>query len=151
MNLYLYPVLTVADVEQIATDISAALPDVKKGAMRLWGEPLGRPGEDGHTLIACDAANNCLRLRFAHDEILAVWNPKDVEIGPSRFRIGSADAIRFTYYWWDRPRTPENIFYRDYALQDGRIVFRTNEHRVPGSGWIPDPPSQSQPAVEITD
>ena len=119
--------------------------------MRLWGESLGRPGEDGHTLIACDVTDNCLRLRFTDDEVLAVWNPVDVEIGPSLFRIGNAVAMRFTYYWWDRPRTPENIFYRDYELHEGRIVFRTNEDRVPGSGWMPDETARSHPAVQIAD
>ena len=59
--------------------------------------------------------------------------------------------MRFTYYWWGRPRTPENIFYRDYALREGRIVFRTNEDRVPGSGWMPDETAQLHPAVQIAD
>jgi hypothetical protein len=139
----------VADVEQLAIDIRAALPNVNSGPMRLWGHPLGRPGEDGHILIGCDATGNCLRLRFTDDEVLAVWNPGDVEIGPSRFRIRSADAMRFTYYRGDRPRTPENVFYRDYALHEGLIVFRTNEETVPGSGWMPDATAQSHAAVEI--
>jgi hypothetical protein len=119
--------------------------------MRLWGEALGRPGEDGHKLIGCEAVDDCLRLNFTDDEILAVWNPQQVEIGPSSFRIGIADAMRFTYYWPYSPRTPENIFYRDYALQRGQIVFRTNEDRVPASGWMPETTARSHPAVEIGD
>jgi hypothetical protein len=147
----LYPVSTMTDLNKLASDINAALPNVKSGPMRLWGESLGRPGEDGHPLIGCEANGDCLRVLFTEDEVLTVWNPRDVEIGPARFRIGSADAMRFTYYWWNRPRTPENIFYRDYALHEGLIVFRSNEDRVPGSGWMPDETTRSHPAVEISD
>ena len=141
----------MAEIKEFAKDIRAALPNVKSGPLRLWGEPLGRPGEDSHTLVGCDASENCLRLRFTDDEVLAVWNPSDVEIGPSRFRIGSAESMRFTYYGGDRPRTPANIFYRDYALHEGLIAFRTNEDRVPGSGQLPDATAQIHPAVEIAE
>jgi hypothetical protein len=118
--------------------------------MRLWGQSLGRPGEDGHVLIGCDAVNDCLRLRFKDDEVLAAWNPLDVKITTKRFRIGSADSMRFTRYYCGRPKLPENILYRDYALQDGLIRFRTNEDWVvPGSGRMHEATALSFPAVEI--
>lgn len=59
--------------------------------------------------------------------------------------------MRFTYYFWDRPKLPGNIFYRDYATHDGLIAFRTNENTVPGSGWLPESTAASFAAVEITD
>ena len=40
--------------------------------MRLWGESLGRPGEDGGVLIGREAVNDCIRLKFEDDEVLAV-------------------------------------------------------------------------------
>jgi len=141
----------MADIEQVAKNISLMLPHVKSGPMRLWGQPLGRTGEDAHFLIGCEAIRDCLRLRFTDDEMLAVWNPTEIEINAKRFRIGCATAMRFTYYFWDRPRLPENIFYRDYAIHDGLIVFRTNEIIVPGSGWLPESTIVSFAAVEITD
>jgi hypothetical protein len=117
--------------------------------MRLWGESLGRPGEDSHVLIGCETVNDCLRLRFDDGEVLAVWNPLDVKITTKRFRIESADCMRFTQYCGGLPRIPENILYRDYALQDGIVVFRTNEKRVPGSGWMHEATVSSFPAVEM--
>jgi hypothetical protein len=57
--------------------------------------------------------------------------------------------MRLTRYYVDRPRLPKNILYRDYALQDGLVVFRTNENRVPGSGWMNEGTAISFPAVEI--
>jgi hypothetical protein len=118
--------------------------------MRLWGQSLGRPGEDGHALIGCEAVNDCLRLKLEDDEVLAVWNPLDVKFTTKRFRIGSADSMRFTRYYCGRPRRPENILYRDYALQDGLIHFRTNEAWVAsGSGRMHEATAISFPAVEI--
>lgn len=32
------------------------------------------------TLTGCEASHNCLRFSFTNDEVLAVWNPADVEI-----------------------------------------------------------------------
>lgn len=140
----------MADLEELAQGIRNTIPGLKYGSILLWGEPLGRPGEDGRRLTGCEAVNNCLRLKFENDEVLAVWNPLDVKITTKRFRIGSADCTRFTHYYADRPRTPENTLYRDYSLQDGLVVFRTNENRVPGSGWMHEGTAISFAAVEIT-
>lgn len=139
----------MADLEQLAESIRTTFPGEKLGSMRLWGESLGRPGEDGVLLIGCEIVNDCLRLKFADDEALAVWNPLDVEITAKQFKIGSADSMRFTQYYSCRPMLPENILYRDYALHDGLVRFRTNLDRVPGSGWMHESTAISFPAVEI--
>lgn len=140
----------MADLEDIAESIRRVIPDLKWGPMWLWGQSLGRPGEDGHKLIGCEAVNDCLRLKLESDEVLAVWNPLDVKITTRRFRIGSAESIRFTRYYCGRPKLPENILYRDYALHDGLVLFRTNEewlgHR---RGWLHEATATSFPAVEI--
>ena len=138
----------VGELERVAEEIRRLLPEVKRGPMRLWGEPFGRPGENCQVLMACEAVNNCLRMKFADDEVLAVWNPRNVEITRERFRIGSADAMRFTYFY-GHPRDASNILYRDYSLQNGLVLFRTNEDRVPGSGWMPESTVSAFTAVEI--
>jgi len=138
------------DVIELSLAISARFPAIKSGPLRLWGLPFGRPGEDWHTLVSCDARGDCLRLHFTDDEVLAVWNPSDVQIDASRFRVGCATEMRFTYYWGIQ-RTRENLRYRDYSLQNGLVVFRTNEDRVPGSGWLPEATVNASPAVDIGD
>jgi hypothetical protein len=60
------------EISELASRITVLLPAIKSGALRLWGEPLGRPGEDWHKLIACTAVDKCLRLEFADGEVLAV-------------------------------------------------------------------------------
>lgn len=138
------------DLTELVLEISALLPAVKSGPLRLWGQSFGRPGEDWHTLVSCNATGDCLRLHFTDDEVLAVWNPTEVQIDKDHFRIGSATEMRFTCYWGIQ-RTSENIRYRDYSLHNGLVIFRTNENRVPGSGWLPESTVSSTPAVEIAD
>jgi hypothetical protein len=133
----------------LAKKIRTAFPGEKPGSMRLWGESAGRPGEDGVLLTGCERVNDCLRLKFADGEVLAVWNPLGVEITGDRFLIRSADSMRFTRYDYGRPMLPDNIIYRDYALQDGFVRSRTNLERVPGSGWMHESVAISFPAVEI--
>jgi hypothetical protein len=94
--------------------------------------------------------NDCLRLKFEDDEVLATWNPLDVKFTTTRLRIGSADCMRFTSYYLGRPKLPGNSLYRDYGLQGGVIRFRTNEAWiVPGSGEMHEATATSFPAVEI--
>jgi hypothetical protein len=141
----------VTDLEQAAKHITAILPNVKSGPMRLWGRLQGRLGEEHRALIGCEADGNCLRLLFPDDKILAVWNPTDIRINPVLFRIGSATEMRLTYYADDGPRTPETIFYREYSLHSGLVTFETNEDTLAGSGWLPEETVDSFPAVEIGD
>jgi hypothetical protein len=139
----------VTDLEQAAKNITAVLPDVKSGPMRLWGRLQGRLGEEHRALIGCEADGNCLRLLFPDDEILAVWNPTDIRIDSVLFRIGSATEMRLTYYADDGPRTPETVLYREYSLHSGLVAFQTNVDEVPESGWLPEETADSFPAVEI--
>ena len=141
----------MTDLHATAKSISAAISTVKSGPIRLWGEPWGRPGENGLSLAHCEAAGNCLRLGFKGDVELTVWNPTDVQIDASRCHIGSATAMRLTWYYGDRPKLAENILYREYSVQGRLISFRTNEHRTPGSGTLHESAIGQFPAVEIAD
>src|ERR1035441_9014578 len=100
----------VPSLEAIAKRITSILPDVKSGPLKLWGQSFGRPGENAVTLTGCEASHDCLRFTFTNDEVLAVWNPADVEINARTFRIGSATALRrIVNCCW--PKTPEHIRY----------------------------------------
>lgn len=140
----------VPSLEDIAKKITSILPDVKSGPLRLWGQSFGRPGENALTLAGCEASDDCLRFSFTNDEVLAVWNPADVEINARTFRIGSATALRWTVYC-RLPKTPEHIRYWDFALEDASVAYRTNEDRIPGSGWLDRSAASAYPAVEISE
>ena len=132
---------------EVAAEITNALPNVKSGTLRFWGQGFGRPYDNIHTLVSCDATDDCLRLRFDLGEVLAVWNPVGVEINATEFRIRCAVAVRWTWYYYGRPQTPENLFYKDYAKKDGGIAFRTNWEQKPGTGTLDS--AATFPAVEM--
>jgi hypothetical protein len=144
MNYYLGNMFTPT---QLAAKISSTLPNVKSGSLRFWGHWFGRPYDNCHKVVSCDATDDCLRFRFDEGEVLAVWNPVDVEIDATRFRICGATALRWTWYYYGRPQTPENLYYHDYALQDGRVAFRTNWDLTPVSAI--DDSAATLPAVEM--
>ena len=133
--------------EQLAAEISTKLPSVLCGTLRFWGEWFGRPYDNRHVVVSCDATDDCLRLHFSEGEVVAVWNPAEVEIDANKFRIGSAKALRWTWYYYGRPQNPENLFYMDYAQENGSVLFRTNWDQIPGSGSLNS--TGSLPAVEM--
>jgi hypothetical protein len=59
-----YSVETMVLPQEIAKDITEILPHVKRGILRFWGKWFGRPFDNYHWLVACDANDDCLRLRF---------------------------------------------------------------------------------------
>ena len=133
--------------EQLAVEISTKLPSVMSGTLRFWGVWFGRPYDNRHVVVSCDATDDCLRLHFSEGEVLAVWNPAEVEIDANKFRIGSAKALRWTWYYYGRPQNPENLFYMDYAQENGSVLSRTNRDQIPGSGRLNS--AGSFPAVEM--
>ena len=143
-----YSVKTMVSPQDIANELLAILPNVRSGALRFWGDWFGRPFDNGHLLVECHASEDCLRLHFNEGEVLAVWNPSDVQITELTFRIASATALRWTWFYYGRPKTPDNLYYRDYAQQEGGIIYRTNGEMIPGEGW-PGNDARSYPAVEM--
>jgi len=143
-----YPVSIMPQVEELAAKVSALLPNPRYGPLKVWGRSFGRPGENWYTVESCYANGDCLRFKFGFDEVLAVWYPTDVEISEKVIRIGRASAIRVSWYGAN-PKVPENIQYKDFALIDGSVTFRTNMDTVPGTGWLNQELVESNPAVII--
>jgi len=140
--------------EELAAKVSALLPDRRIRSLKVWGLRFGTRG-DREVVKSCYANGACLRfdlaclrLDFEIDKVLAVWNPADVEISERLIRIGSASAIRLSWYGSD-PKVPATIRYRDFAFIDGSVAFRTNMDTTPGTGWLEQEIVQSNPAILI--
>src|ERR1700751_2220433 len=125
-----YPFGILPTPKQLAEDITNMLPRVKTGTLRFWGKWFGKPYDNCHRVISCDATDDCLRIRFDEGEVLTVWDPVMVEIDARKFRIGNASAVRWTWFYYGRAQTPENLFYEDYVLQEDGVAFRTNGDQV---------------------
>jgi hypothetical protein len=66
----------MGETEKIYNQLNKALPNIKSGTLRFWGEWFGRPYDNMHTLVRCEYAHDVLTLYFNEGEVLSVWNPK---------------------------------------------------------------------------
>ena len=81
-------------------------------------------------------------MQFNHMELLSVWSPGNLVASKTLFRIEDAERVRWEWYYYGRPQTPENLYFEDFVRgQNG--VTNANWHE-------PDlQPDYSFPAVEI--
>jgi len=113
----------VTNAEQIAGRIRQALPNIKRGALRFWGNWFGRPYDNIHWIVDCEAEGDLLRVRFNEDEMLSVVSPRNASIDASTFLIDDASRVRWEWFYYGRTKTPENLCVREFTKhQDGSIV-----------------------------
>src|SRR5260370_37575386 len=98
----------MTSAEQIAARLGGSISDVKSGSLRIWGQWFGRPMDNWHTLVGCDAEGDLLRFRFNEGENLLVWAPRDVTIDQARFRIPDAHHVRWEWFYYGRPKVTAN-------------------------------------------
>ena len=124
---------------EIAFLLKSALPRLKFGSLRFWGEWFGgRAFENAHKIINCDARDAVLHLQFDGDESLYVWSPQQVELNRQEFRIQNAARVRFEWFYYGRPQTDQNRYFMDWTRTDHRVDVESN------SDWS----TYSQPIVQ---
>src|SRR5580704_161436 len=116
----------MSETEKFADRIRQALPNVKSGTLRFWGEWFGKPYDNWHQLVRCEAKPDVLRLFFNEDEILSVWAPGRLEVDRSTFRISTADRVRWEWFYYGRPKTASNLYFQDFVRSSAGISATTN-------------------------
>ncbi|HEX3118745.1 MAG TPA: hypothetical protein VHP80_06590 [Candidatus Acidoferrum sp.] len=135
----------MTEAEEMAARIQKALPSVKRGSLRFWGAWFGRPHDNIHELLACEASENVLKLGFKGEERLTVWFPQNLKLDQSTFQISDAERVLWEWYWYGRRKAPENLFFEDFTKKGETILENSNVDR-----HIPDlNMNSSMPAVEI--
>ena len=104
----------MTEAEKIVEQLSGNLSNVKSGGLRIWGQWFGRPMDNWHSLVACEAEGNNLLLKFNEDETLCVWAPRQAVISDKIFRIKDADRVRWEWFCYGRPKTPSNRYFEDF-------------------------------------
>lgn len=95
--------------------------------------------ENHHTLDNVRADANVVVLTFDQGETLTVWDPAEVSISPEGLRIALASRVRWEWFYYGRPKVPENRFSSDYQVDGGTVaVIDTadrceREHRLDGA------------------
>jgi hypothetical protein len=133
------------EAARIAEQIQKALPGVKSGTLRFWGVWFGRPHDNIHAVLECEAKDDVLRIRFNEDEVLSVWFPKELTLDASKFQIFDAERVRWEWFYYGRPKTEENRFFYDLIKTDKSVVASTNVNW----GQPEMRPRRSLAAVEI--
>jgi len=135
----------MTEAEKIVEQLSGNLSNVKSGGLRIWGQWFGRPMDNWHSLVACEAEGNNLLLKFNEDETLCVWAPRQAVISDKIFRIKDADRVRWEWFCYGRPKTPSNRYFEDFIKKESEIIATTNV-----DWYTPNlRPSSGSQAVEI--
>jgi len=133
------------EVQRIADRLRREIPQAPRGTLRFWGEWFGRPHDNIHTLISCRAEKNLLQLEFDQGESLFVWSPDGLTISEQRFRISDAARVRWEWFYYGRPQTPENRYFQDFTKTAAGITASTNVDWYKATFH----PTETEPAVEI--
>jgi hypothetical protein len=133
------------ETKEIATRIQRAIPKVPSGTLRFWGEWFGRPYDNIHTLLTCDAEANTLRLHFDQAETLVVWSPRGLTLDAAVLRIDVADRVRWEWYKYGSPKTPENLYFEEFTRTGQQLSASSNVDWYTPSFH----PTTAHPAVEV--
>ena len=111
------------ETEEIAKRIDCALPNVKKGSLRFWGDWFGGPYDNCHTLTRCCIDGERLSLFFNQGETLSIWSPRGLSVNGSKFRIRGARSVRWEWFY-GRAQDPRNLYFTEFKRSGLRIRLR---------------------------
>jgi len=81
------------ETETMADRIREALPQLMRGSLRFWGAWFGRPYDNLHAVVGCEAKNDLLSIYFNEEEVLKVWEPRKLTLEASTFQIRDAQRM----------------------------------------------------------
>jgi hypothetical protein len=111
----------VSDAARVRDAILGALPNVKRGTLRIWGDWFGRPHDNIHRITGATADAHVVTITFDQDETLTVWQPAGGEFNAARFRIREADRVRWDWFAYGPPAVPRRPYFLDY-IREGRVI-----------------------------
>jgi hypothetical protein len=135
----------MTEAEQMARRINDVMPDILSGSLSFWGNIFGGRVDNIHWLVGCEAHGDLLSLRFNEDELLSVWSPRNLVADKYTFRIFDAVQVRWEWFSYGGPKTPENLFFEEFKKSGDAITAKTN------ATWyqLSFTSNANRPAVEI--
>ena len=94
------------------------------GSLRLWGVwTAGKHFDDCRQVVACEGADDLLRIDFDGGETLNIWRPRRAVLNDEVFHIAKADRVHWEWgnaaewrpNFWDFART-----WRGFAVTGSR-------------------------------
>ena len=115
-----------------------------RGTLCVFGDWFGRPHDNWHSVIAFEFTEGHLRFSFNEGETLDVWGVCDIREEGKGIVIQHADRVRWEWFYYGRPKLPENRFFREHVVKEGAIEAACNEPSPPAFK-----PTPNKPAVSI--
>jgi hypothetical protein len=96
-------------------------------------------------IVRCIGKEDRIALEFDQGETLTIWEPQGLEIGPNVFSVRAAARIRWEWYYYGRPKAPQNHYFEEFVNEGATISASTNVD------WYSPTfqPSLTEKAVEI--
>lgn len=116
------------------------------GSLCVFGDWFGRPMDNCHQLISHEEKQGYVRLLFNEGETLEVWEPSGFRFEGTSFVILQACRVRWEWFYYGRPKLPENRFFIEHVVKDRGIDARSDADCAPRDFT----PSRAKPAVSIT-
>lgn len=135
----------MTSAEKAVRQITALLPSVRGGSLCFFGEWFGGRPDNWHVITGAEPDGDALAVRFNEGETLTIWDPEGVTISEDEFRIERASRLRWEWFYYGRPRRPENLYLMEYVVAAGGVTVRDT------SDWFEPQhnPDLTAPAVEI--
>jgi hypothetical protein len=102
--------------------------------------------DNWHQLVSHEAKEGYVRLAFNEGETLEVWGPEGARMEGKSFIIQRASRVRWEWFYYGRPKLPENRFFIEHVVSGESIEVSSD------ADWAPRNfrPSRMGPAVSIT-
>jgi hypothetical protein len=112
----------------LAAEISQLVPHLKRGSLVVFGDIFGGRIDNIHLITAAKALGDPERLvvEFDQGERLEVWDPGNATIGSREVCISTATKVRWEWFYYGRPKIPENRFFIEHTRTNDVVVARTN-------------------------
>src|SRR5665213_610819 len=97
------------------------------GSLCVFGDWFGKPMDNLHTMTDYESKEDYVKLSFGEGETLEVWRPRGVkQEAKKRFVIQTADRVRWEWFYYGRPKLPENRFFIEHGMKSGKIEVSAN-------------------------
>ena len=136
--------------KQLLKQLSGHFP-VRLGTLKVYGDWFGRPMDNVHTAVGGELNDaGDLVLQFDEGERLIISDPRgcSFELASgrgARLRIERASRVRWEWYYYGRPRAPENLFVEEHWISGNEVLATST------ANWYEPKfaPSLVEPAVEF--
>ncbi len=131
--------------DEIAWMVESLRPTNISGSLQIWGQWFGRPMDNIHTLVKCQANSDQLILLFDEGETLTLWSPSGlVTSNNTSLEITSAVRVRWEWNLYGQEKSTDNRKFIDY-VSDGMHVRSTTNAMNSTNGQA----SLTAPAIHI--